>query len=213
MKRWISYVAGAVAFSFVAAVLGFGAALDGYSQFTHPVGLLGARTIPHAFAFNAFGFVVPGLLSVVVAWQWRKRLPDGTPWAARIGARLALLSALAFAAQGLLPLDPTDLDAPASHAHATAWMLWWVALLPAACLLAAGLRKDPARRALALASLVLAILVVCLAGFVAPAVRAVAGPRGLLLTGVGGLLLVRLGTQALSPALWTAFAGAVPPRS
>jgi len=162
MKRWISYVAGAVAFSFVAAVLGFGAALDGYSQFTHPVGLLGARTIPHAFAFNAFGFVVPGLLAAVVAWQWRKRLPDATPWAARIAARLALLSALAFAAQGLLPLDPTDLDAPASHAHATAWMLWWVALLPAACLLAAGLRKDPARRALALASLVLAILVVCL---------------------------------------------------
>ena len=162
MKRWISYVAGAVAFSFVAAVLGFGAALDGYSQFTHPVGLLGARTIPHAFAFNAFGFVVPGLLAAVVAWQWRKRLPDGTPWAARIAARLALLSALAFAAQGLLPLDPTDLDAPASHAHATAWMLWWVALVPAACLLAAGLRKDPARRTLALASLVLAILIVCL---------------------------------------------------
>jgi endonuclease/exonuclease/phosphatase family metal-dependent hydrolase len=53
-----------------------------------------------------------------------------------------------------------------------------------------------------------AILVVCLAGFAAPAVRAVAGPRGLLLAGVGGLLLLRLGTQALSPALWTAFAGA-----
>jgi endonuclease/exonuclease/phosphatase family metal-dependent hydrolase len=52
-----------------------------------------------------------------------------------------------------------------------------------------------------------AILVVCLAGFAAPAVRAVAGPRGLLLAGVGGLLLLRLGTQALSPALWTAFAG------
>ncbi|TQL91012.1 hypothetical protein FB559_8333 [Actinoallomurus bryophytorum] len=52
-----------------------------------------------------------------------------------------------------------------------------------------------------------AILVVCLAGFAAPAVRAVAGPRGLLLAGVGGLLVLRLGTQALSPALWTAFAG------
>ena len=88
-------------------------------------------TIPHALAFNAFGFVLPGLLMAVVAWQWRKRLSGGAPWAARIAARLALLSALAFAAQGLLPLDPADLDAPASHAHATAWMLWWVALLPA----------------------------------------------------------------------------------
>ena len=53
-----------------------------------------------------------------------------------------------------------------------------------------------------------AIIVVCLAGFLAPAARAVAGPRGLLLAGVGGLLAVRLGTQVLSPALWSAFAGA-----
>ena len=52
------------------------------------------------------------------------------------------------------------------------------------------------------------IILVCLAGFLAPVVRAVAGPRGLLLAGVGGLLVVRLGTQALSPALWLAFAGA-----
>ena len=53
-----------------------------------------------------------------------------------------------------------------------------------------------------------AILLVCLAGFAAPAVRAVAGPRGLLLAGVGGLLAVRLAMQALSPAPWSAFAGA-----
>jgi endonuclease/exonuclease/phosphatase family metal-dependent hydrolase len=53
-----------------------------------------------------------------------------------------------------------------------------------------------------------AILIVCLAGLLAPAVRAVAGPRGLLLAGVGGLLVVRLAMQALSPAPWSAFAGA-----
>lgn len=53
-----------------------------------------------------------------------------------------------------------------------------------------------------------AILVVSLAGFLAPAVRAVAGPRGLLMAGLGGLLVVRLGMQAFSPALWPAFAGA-----
>jgi endonuclease/exonuclease/phosphatase family metal-dependent hydrolase len=52
-----------------------------------------------------------------------------------------------------------------------------------------------------------AILLACLAGFLAPAVRAVAGPRGLLLAGVGGLLVVRLGMQAVSPTLWLAFAG------
>src|SRR5215475_13032134 len=52
-----------------------------------------------------------------------------------------------------------------------------------------------------------AIIVVSLAGFLAPMARAVAGPRGLLLAGVGGLLAVRLGMQVLSPALWLAFAG------
>jgi endonuclease/exonuclease/phosphatase family metal-dependent hydrolase len=52
-----------------------------------------------------------------------------------------------------------------------------------------------------------AILLACLAGFLAPAVRAAAGPRGLLLAGVGGLLVVRLGMQAVSPTLWLAFAG------
>jgi endonuclease/exonuclease/phosphatase family metal-dependent hydrolase len=55
----------------------------------------------------------------------------------------------------------------------------------------------------------LLILMSCLAGFLAPGVRAVAGQRGLLAAGVGGLLLVRLAMQVLSPALWLAFAGTV----
>ncbi|MFB9839485.1 endonuclease/exonuclease/phosphatase, partial [Actinoallomurus acaciae] len=42
-----------------------------------------------------------------------------------------------------------------------------------------------------------AILIVSLAGFLAPVARVVAGPRGLLVAGVGGLLAVRLATQAL----------------
>ncbi|GLY71820.1 hypothetical protein Airi01_000870 [Actinoallomurus iriomotensis] len=53
-----------------------------------------------------------------------------------------------------------------------------------------------------------AILIVSLAGFLAPVARAVAGPRGLLVAGVGGLLAVRLATQALPAALWLALAGA-----
>jgi len=51
------------------------------------------------------------------------------------------------------------------------------------------------------------LVVACLAGFLAPAVRPPAWPRGLLLAGVGGLLAVRLGMQALPPALWLAVAG------
>src|SRR5690606_20688472 len=86
------------------AVAGFGAALDGYSQALHPVGLLGARGLPHALAFNVLGFVRPGVLAAFVGWRLRAAMDHGAPWAARIGAWLALLSALAFVAQGLLPL-------------------------------------------------------------------------------------------------------------
>lgn len=57
----------------------------------------------------------------------------------------------------------------------------------------------------ALASAV--ILIVCLAGFLAPGIRALAGGRGLLIAGVGGLLAVRLLTQAVPAATWVALAG------
>jgi len=163
MKRlpWIAAIATALLF--VAAVAGFGAALDGYSQARHPVGLLGASGVPHALAFNVIGFVLPGVLAAFVAWRLRAAVGDEAPWAARIGAWLALLSAIAFAAQGLLPLDPGDLESSASRAHATAWTLWWVALLPATLLLAIGLRGEPASRALVLASAAAAVVVVVLA--------------------------------------------------
>lgn len=51
------------------------------------------------------------------------------------------------------------------------------------------------------------VLLLFLAGFAAPLVRRAAGPRGLLLTGVGGLLAVRLLAQAIDPRTWLALAG------
>ncbi|MDN5780630.1 MAG: DUF998 domain-containing protein [Luteimonas sp.] len=163
MKRLPLLAAIVAAALFVASVAGFGAALDGYSQALHPVGLLGARGVPHALAFNAFGFMLPGLLAAFVAWRLRIVMGDGAPWVARIGAWLALLSALAFAAQGLLPLDPRDLESDASRLHATMWTLWWVALLPATVLLAFGLRARGAGRVLGAASVALAVVIVLLA--------------------------------------------------
>src|SRR5690606_4775679 len=49
-------------------------------------------------------------------------------------------SALAWAAQGALPLDPADLDAAASRLHAPAWMLWWISFVAGATLVAGGVR-------------------------------------------------------------------------
>lgn len=148
---------------FAGAVAGFGAVLAGYSQPLHPVGLLGARGLPHALAFNLCGFVAPGLLAALVAWRLRAAIGDEGAWAARIGAWLALLSALAFAAQGLLPLDLRDLESSTSRAHATAWTLWWVAFLPAALLLAAGLRQVRGATWLVVACVVAATVVAVLA--------------------------------------------------
>ena len=155
---------------FVVAVAGFGLANPDYAQSLHPVALLGARGEPHALAFDLFAFVLPGLL---LAWRavdlrgaWRE-----SGWRARIAAQLGLLSALAFAAQGLLPLDPTDLLAPASRLHATAWTLWWVAFVPGALLLAR------ARRERRMAGLAVALLLPACALFGAAVVPAALAQR------------------------------------
>lgn len=143
----------------VLAALGFGAALEGYSHAQHPLALLGAQGLPRASAFNLAGFVLPGLLAAVAAIALRARLPDGARWPARIGAQLLLLSALAFTGQGLLPLDPDDLDGPISRWHATAWTLWWIAAAAGAASIAAGVFRRPGWRTFALAAGIASLLV------------------------------------------------------
>ena len=158
--RWSGPAAAIV---FVAALLGFGLALPGYSQIAHPVAVLGAKGVPHATGFNLLGFVMGGVLAAVAALGLRRRLPDDAGWPLRVGAQLILLSALGFAAMGVLPLDPEDLDNPASSLHATAWMLWWVAFVPGALLVALGLRGRAPWRTLARASVIAALLVLFVA--------------------------------------------------
>ena len=143
ISRAVKYAAIAAAVLFAGAVYAFGAALDGFVQAQHPVALLGARGFPHALAFNLIAFVLPGMLAGVVAMALRERLPRDAGWPVRIGAQLVFLSALAFIAMGLLPLDPNDLESNTSRMHGTAWMLWSVAFMPGALLLAFGLRRDP----------------------------------------------------------------------
>lgn len=158
--RWSGPAAAIV---FVAALLGFGLALPGYSQIAHPVAVLGAKGVPHATGFNLLGFMMGGVLAAVAALGLRRRLPDDAGWPLRVGAQLILLSALGFAAMGVLPLDPEDLDNPASSLHATAWMLWWVAFVPGALLVALGLRGRAPWRTLARASVIAALLVLFVA--------------------------------------------------
>lgn len=135
--RWLAPVAGMVAVSAYAVLAGL---LDGYSHLFHPVALPGADGVPRALAFNLLVFVLPGLLLAVSAWRLRGRLPARTGMAARLGTTTLLLSALAYAAQGLLPLELERLDAGTSRWHAAAWTVWWIAFLAGAALLAASLR-------------------------------------------------------------------------
>lgn len=131
--------------SFAIAAIAFGlrpwaAAID-YSHRSHPLAWLGATGVPGALWFDAFAFVVPGALAAAALWPLRDAVPAETGWSARIGARLTLLSAFAFAAQGLLPIDIEDLDGTASGLHGIVWTLWWIAFAAGNVGLAWGFRR------------------------------------------------------------------------
>ena len=126
----------------VALVLHLGAAilfallLDGYSHREFPLALLGAQGMPRALAFNFCAFVLPGMSAMVAMWCLRSALPADARWPSRIGTQLMALSGVAFAAQGLLPLDTSDVGAASNTLHALAWTLWWIAGTSGALLLA-----------------------------------------------------------------------------
>ena len=125
---------------FAGALLVARIGLPEYAHRLHPLGLRGAIGMPWAFAFNLFAFVLPGVLLLWAGQRLRDALGDAG-WLARIGSVLVQLSALAFAAQGVLPPDAGDSDATASRLHALAWMLWWIAFVPGVLLLAVGARR------------------------------------------------------------------------
>lgn len=163
--RATGWMAAAV---FIAAVLGFGAALPGYAQGTHPVALLGAQGVAHAGVFNLLAFELVGVLALAVAARVLSRMPARPGWPLRIGGQLIVLAGLAFFGMGALPLNPLDLDDRASQYHATAWLLWGVAFVPGTLLLASDLLNRDGMRVLAWITLG-AGLVVAVACFGPPA--------------------------------------------
>jgi len=154
----LRYAGPLLALVAVAAVVGFGLALPGYLPWSHPVALLGASGIAHAGAFDLLAFVLPGALAVALALRLLQRSGRGAPWSLRVGGQLLLLAGLAFAGMGLLPLDPADLESRATQLHASAWLLWVVALVAAASLLAVGAWRQPGARGWSRAALAVALL-------------------------------------------------------
>jgi len=162
--RWTG---AAAAVLHVLAAAGFGWALDGYSMAVHPLALLGAGGVPHAGLFNLLVLVLPGAASAGVAVWLSCCLPATASRWSRVAAQMLLLAGLAFMAMGLLPLDAGDIDGPRSRLHAGVWMLWIVAFVPGALLLAAGGARLPGWKAVAWACTAAALGVV-LAAFVLP---------------------------------------------
>lgn len=166
----VSRHAAVLAALLFAAMVMFAGRIEGYSHLHHPLALLGAPTLPRASWFNVLGFVVPGVLVAWVALRLRGALAAGSmaeaSWGGRVGAQLLLISALAFAMQGLLPLDPNDFDGVRSGRHAAAWMMWWIAFAAGGVSLAAGLRRAtdwrPVARLTLLAALLLPVLALVL---------------------------------------------------
>ena len=140
MNSFASRLALGATAVFVIALLLANAGVPEYSHRVHPVALRGTAGLPWAFAFNLLAFVLHGALLAWAGQRLRGGLADAG-WLARVGLVLVQLSALSFAAQGLLPLDPSDTDSTASRLHVLAWMLWWIAFVPGAMLLAVGARR------------------------------------------------------------------------
>ncbi len=172
VSAWPWRLACAAALCAAAAAAGFGWAHPGFDHWTHPLAWLGAQETQYAAGFNGLFYVLPGLLLALVALGLRNRL-GAWRWPARVGAQLLLVSAMAFAAQGLLRLQPDDLDGPLSQWHAFAWTVWWLAFAAAGALLAAGLRGARNWRGLgvgaSLAAMAVAVATLALPGLIGAA--------------------------------------------
>ena len=151
-------LSAAALFVFACSLFALGARWPGYSHLRHPVALPGAAGMAGAWLFDAMVFVLPGALVARVAWWLRAALPAAAGWWPRIGANLLLLAALAIVAQGLLPLDPEQLDGGGSRWHASAWTAWLIAFALGAPMFAqAPVAARAALRAGAMAVVLLAL--------------------------------------------------------
>lgn len=164
MNRIALHAGWLAAVVLLVALLGFGATLPGFSQSMQAVDVLGARGVPHAAAWNALGYALPGLLVAAFAVALQRVLAvAGVGATGRIGGWLLMFSGLAFAAQALLPLDLRLLDGADSKGHVAAAMLSLVAWLPSALLLPLALRGRVAWRVAVVAGpLLAAIAIACL---------------------------------------------------
>jgi hypothetical protein len=130
---------------FTVALLAFALRVPGYDHAMQTPALLGATGMPDARAWNLLGFLVPGLMAAYALQGLHRVLrARDAGFVARVGMTLLLLSAVAFAAQGLLPLQlGRAIDAGSARLHIVAWTLWWLAAIAGFVVLALGQLRKP----------------------------------------------------------------------
>ncbi len=148
---------------FGVAVLVLAADHSGFVAARHPLGHLGALQASGALLWNLLGFILPGLLlmSFSIALEIVMQR-DGVSRIGRIGTGMLMLSALAFAAQGVLPFDLDDPHVRASQLHVSALVLALLGLMAGAFFVAFSLKARRGWRVLTGGGAVLAILLLVL---------------------------------------------------
>lgn len=105
----------AAAALFLASLLGFSMArTDDYSHGTKAVSELGALGAPWAVSFNVLGFVIPGLLVIVLA---AGLVASAQVRLGRAGPVLLTLSGAAMVVAGVFPVDMADRSSTSSILH------------------------------------------------------------------------------------------------
>ena len=103
------------AIMFAVCVIGFAALRsDDYAHSTKAVSELGAIGAPMAFAFNTFGFIIPGMLILVLAISISNLTPPNT---SRVATTLLAMSGIAMILAGVFPVDMENSNSFTSLAH------------------------------------------------------------------------------------------------
>jgi hypothetical membrane protein len=132
---WSGPIAAA---TFGGSVIGFASLRhDGYTHATKAVSELGAMGAENALAFNVLGFMVPGILIIVLAITCGRALSSG------FGAFCLAVSGAALTASGLLPADMADRDGQATLLHGIAAIVSGLAFAIAVFPIGNAMRKTP----------------------------------------------------------------------
>lgn len=161
--RWGLHAGWLAAVGFVLALTWLGGDQVAYRAALHPLGHLGALQTAGAWLLNLCGYVLPGVLLFGFVLALEVTLQRDAPSRmGRIATGILMLSALAFAAQGLLPFDLEDIDARASQHHVVAlgWAL--IGAVAGACLLAISLIRQRPWRSLVIPGSLLALALLAL---------------------------------------------------